>query len=262
MPTSDSVEQQLEATARQCRADAIAVESIHPLAAPDRRELLLSELVERALETLEDFKRVEDQRRSTWAEGAEEYRRELHDRLCRTARIHLELGRILLGQLDLAATDRLMVRNAISLRRAYAELVDLEALDHGAPTPLIVGLADQAELEFNENRTQEIDPDDRRNGIVSHRTWDFIKRTASLPESVQHLAQQRYRRFFAVDDRHPALRGHPLLPPRHGSGAEQLWSVEISFAHRAFAVLTELAGQPRRYVWFWIGSPDQSLSLD
>ena len=260
MLTPDLPDQNLEATARQCRADALAAEAVHSLAAPDRRELLLNELVERSLETLEGFKRIEDDRRRAWAEGAEEYKGVAHARLRRTGRIHLELGRSLISQLDQAATDRLTVRNAISLRRAYAELVDLEALDHGAPSPLIVALAHQAEGDFSANRTQEIDPDDRRNGVDSHRTWDFIKRTTSLPEPVQRLAEKRYRSFFAIDDRHPALGGHPLMPPRHGEGAVQLWSVEISFAYRALAVLTESTGQPRRYVWFWIGSPDQTRS--
>ena len=84
MPTPDLPDRNLEAAARQCRADALAAEAVHSLAAPDRRELLLNELVERSLETLEGFKRIEDDRRRAWAEGAEEYEGVAHARLRRT----------------------------------------------------------------------------------------------------------------------------------------------------------------------------------
>ena len=257
----ETEQRQHEATARQCLADTLAATGLHAHAGPDRRELVLNELVERALHTYEDFRRLEDRTRSEWAEAAATYDPSLHARLAHTAQLHLEIGRGLVSQLDTAVVDRLTVRNALAFRQTYAALVALEALDHGLLPPAVHDLGTTANSEFAEGKTQEIDPDDSRNGVRSLRTWDFVKRTASLPNRVQVLAEKRYRTFFALDDRHPALGGRPLFGGRRVDAQLQLWSVEISFDHRAFAVLPDVSDGPRCYVWFWIGSPDDCLRV-
>lgn len=257
----ETEQRQHEATARQCLADTLSATALHTHAAPDRRELVLNELVERALHAYEDFRRLEERTRRDGAENAAAYDPGLHAGFARTAQLHLEIGRGLVDQLDAAAVDRLTVRNALPFRQAYAALVALEALDHGLLPPAVHDLATLATEEFEASKTQEIDPDDDRNGVRSLRTWDFVKRTAVLPNSVQLLAEKRYRTFFAVNDRHPALGGKPRLGGRRIDAHLQLWSVEITFDHRAFAVLPDVSDGPRCYVWFWIGSAEDCLRV-
>jgi hypothetical protein len=254
-------QRQHEATARQCLADTLAATGLHAHAGPDRRELVLNELVERALHAYEDFRRLEERTRHGWAEGTSPHDPALHAGLGRAAQLHLEIGRGLVSQLDTAAVDRLTVRNALAFRQSYAALVALEALDHGLLPGAIHDLATAAHSEFTAGKTQEIDADDDRNGVASLRTWDFVKRTAALPNAVQLLAEKRYRTFFALDDRHPALGGRPLFGGRRNDALWKLWSVEISFDHRAFAVLPDAPAGPRCYVWFWIGSPEDCLRV-
>jgi hypothetical protein len=249
----ESEPRQHEATARQCLADTLAAAGLHSLAAPDRRELVLNELVERALHTYEGFRRLEERLRLSFAESADGFDPGLHDGLSRTAQLHLQIGRGLVSQLDAATLDRLTVRNAMAFRQAYAALVSLEALDHGLLPDAIQELAHAAHADFLVGKAQVIDPEDDRNGVQSLRTWDFVKQTAALDNAVQVLAEKRYRTFFAVDDRHAALGGRPLTGA--GRRDHSLWSVEISFDHRAFAVCSGAPEQPRTYVWFWIGSP-------
>lgn len=251
----ESEQRQHEATARQCLADTLAAAGLHSHAAPDRRELVLNELVERALHAHEGFRRLEERLRLAWAESADSFEPGLSEGLSRTARLHLQIGRGLVSQLDGAALDRLTVRNALAFRQAYAGLVSLEALDHGLLPHAIQTLAGSAQQDFLAGKTQVIDPEDDRNGVQSLRTWDFVKRTAALDSAVQVLAEKRYRTFFAVDDRHAALGGRPLTGAGRRDTPHSLWSVEISFDHRAFAVFSEAPERPRTYVWFWIGSP-------
>ena len=255
---------QHEAAARQCLADMLASDGLHDHAGPDRRELVLNDLVERALLAYEGFRRCEDETRRAWAGGTDPYDPAVHAGLGRTARLHLEIGRSLVSQLDGAARDRLTVRNALPFRQAYASLVALEVLDHGLLPPALLSLAGAALAEFDAGDAQPIDPEDERNRVDSFRTWDFMKRTAALDNAIQDLAAKRYRNFFAVDDRHPALGGRPVLGGRRLelAGPAHLWSVEISFDHRAFAVLPERDEKARTcYVWFWIGSPVDYLAF-
>ena len=78
---------------------------------------------------------------------------------------------------------------------------------------------------------------------LGFRTWEFVKQTAALPAGVHELAQRSHRTFFAVDPRHPAVRGRRLYHSDY-------WCVDIGFEHRALAVL-----QGSIHIWFFIGSP-------
>ena len=253
----DATVRQLEATALQCLADTRAAETLRFHAGPDHRELVLSDLVERELQGYASFRRFEHECRAGWADAPTTYDVETHAALDRIRGLHMEVGRGVVRQLDASVASRLRIRNALAFRRDYALLASLEALDHGMPHAGLGELAEAAIRERDAGNAPEIDPDDRRNGVTSLRTWDFVKATAALPEDVQTLAELRYRAFFGLDDRHEALSGRPLVGDRPGEGRD-LWSVEITFDHRAVAVVdVHPADERRRYLWFFIGTPSE-----
>jgi hypothetical protein len=247
---------QHEAMARQCLAETESTAGLHACAGPEHREVALNDLVERALDAYEGFRRLERATRLAWADGDHSYDAAVHETLARTARLHFRVGHVLVAQLDAAARARLTVRNVLPLRQAYAGMVALEDLDHGILAPPLQQLALVAQGQFDHGDAQQIDAEEQLNGVHSFRTWDFVKRTTGLPQDVQQLAERSYRRFFALDDRHPALAGRPVFGGRRPDGAPPMhfWSVEIGFTHRALAILfDETEARPRTYVWFWFG---------
>lgn len=247
-----------EALARQCLAETLGATGLHAHSGSDRRELVLNELVQRALRSYEQFRKLEAGVRGRFAESAVAFDPIAHASLQRTARLHLEIGRSLVDQLDEAVRDHLTVRNAVAFRQEHAALVAREALDHGFLPPGLFDLATRAQSQFEAGKTQEIDADLEARGARSMRTWDLLKRTTALDAEVQALAGQLYRTYFALDDQHPALAGRPLVGARRTDVAQGLWSVEITFEHRAFAVLPPSTNEPL-YVWFWIGNPEDAL---
>ncbi|MCB9872481.1 MAG: hypothetical protein H6837_21690 [Planctomycetes bacterium] len=245
-----------EAAARQCFAETRAAVGVQSHAGPDRRERVLNHLVESSLHAYEEFRRAEQEWRLRCATGAVAYQRAAHTRWQATGQLHLGLGHALVAQLDQAAVEGLTVRNTLPFRLAYAELLAMEMRDHGVLDPALLELASEAVAAHRAGETQPIDSNDTRNGVLSFRTWDFIKRTAALDPELQHLAERRYRTFFAVDDRHPALTGRPVLVGRSGTreAVPAVWAVEIRLDCRALAVLPTGADERvRTYVWFWIG---------
>ena len=93
MSTTEDHPRQHEANARQCLADTLAAAGLHAHAGPDRRELVLNDLVERALHAYEGFRRLEAATRRGWAEGLAAYEPSLHAGFERCAQLHLETGR-------------------------------------------------------------------------------------------------------------------------------------------------------------------------
>ena len=224
--------------ARQCLAESVETACIHDHAGVDERELALNGLVERALHAYEAFRRHDVQSRGRWADATESFDPQDDADLRTTGDVYLGVVRALVRQLDRAALDGLAVRNALALRNAFSTMVSLEAFDHGPPNPAIGTLAQAAQDAYRRGDAQPIDGDPS-----SFRTWEFVKQTAALPAGVHELAQRSHRTFFAVDPRHPAVRGRRLYHSDY-------WCVDIGFEHRALAVL-----QGSIHIWFFIGSP-------
>jgi hypothetical protein len=75
--------------------------------------------------------------------------------------------------------------------------------------------------------------------LIHHASRDFWACYQSLPEEIQKLADEAYRR----------LKHDPRYPGLHFKKIDRFWSARVGGHHRALAVEV-----PDGLVWFWIGT--------
>jgi plasmid maintenance system killer protein len=95
---------------------------------------------------------------------------------------------------------------------------------------------------------EEIHHDGDDKPLSNVRTRQFKALYKELPEVIQLIAQEKYKKFVE-NPKHPGLRHHALKENKVGQILKSSYSVSINKQYRAIYIISN-----RRRVWYWIGS--------